>query len=58
MGILARDRVHRTFRRLTGRRLEVLLAEAAGGEAAGTVSPAADEPQPGEAASPDDGVTP
>jgi proteasome alpha subunit len=58
VGILARDRAHRTFRRLTGARLEVLLAEAAGGEAAGTVTPAADEPQPGEAASPDDGVTP
>ncbi len=61
MGILARDRVHRTFRRLTGARLELLLAEAATGEAAASGTPAAaggDEPQPGEAASPDDGVTP
>jgi proteasome alpha subunit len=56
VGILARDRAHRTFRRLTGARLEVLLTEAAAEE--GTTSPAADEPQPGEAASPDDGVTP
>jgi len=61
VGILARDRVHRTFRRLTGARLEVLLAEAASAEGSGPASPApgaADEPQPGEAASPDDGVTP
>ena len=60
VGILARDRVHRTFRRLTGARLELLLAEAAGGEGAGPASPAPgpDEPQPGEAASPDEGVTP
>jgi proteasome alpha subunit len=60
VGILARDRVHRTFRRLTGARLELLLAEAASGEGAASGTPAAsgDEPQPGEAASPDDGVTP
>ena len=60
VGILARDRAHRTFRRLTGARLELLLAEAAAGEAAPRAPPAAggDEPQPGEAASPDDGVTP
>jgi proteasome alpha subunit len=57
VGILARDRAHRTFRRLTGARLEVLLTEAAAEEGT-TTSPAADEPQPGEAASPDDGVTP
>ena len=60
VGILARDRVHRTFRRLTGARLELLLAEAAGG-GSGPGSPALDageEPQPGEAASPDEGVTP
>jgi hypothetical protein len=53
--------VHRTFRRLTGARLEVLLAEAASGEGSGPGSPApgaGEEPQPGEAASPDDGVTP
>jgi proteasome alpha subunit len=57
VGILARDRVHRTFRRLTGARLELLLAEAAGGD--GVPAPGAgDEPQPGEAASPDEGVTP
>jgi proteasome alpha subunit len=30
VGILARDRVHRTFRRLTGSRLELLLTEAKG----------------------------
>ena len=60
VGILARDRAHRTFRRLTGARLELLLAEAAAGEAAPSVTPAAagDEPQPGEASSPDEGVTP
>jgi proteasome alpha subunit len=58
VGLLDRTRAHRTFRRLTGSRLEVLLAEAADGEAAGTVTPAPDEPQPGEGASPDDGVTP
>jgi proteasome alpha subunit len=58
VGLLDRTRAHRTFRRLTGARLEVLLAEAAADEGTGTVSPAADEPQPGEAASPDEGVTP
>jgi proteasome alpha subunit len=58
VGLLDRTRAHRTFRRLTGSRLEVLLADAAAGEPAGTVTPAAEEPQPGEAASPDDGVTP
>jgi proteasome alpha subunit len=36
VGILARDRVHRTFRRLTGSRLELLLTEAKGTEAKGT----------------------
>ena len=58
VGLLDRTRAHRTFRRLTGARLEVLLAEAAADEGTGTVSPAADEPQPGEGASPDEGVTP
>ena len=61
VGILARDRVHRTFRRLTGARLEVLLAEAAGSGGSGLAPPpagAGDEQQPGEAASPDEGVTP
>jgi proteasome alpha subunit len=58
VGLLDRTRAHRTFSRLTGARLEVLLAEAAADEGTGTVSPAADEPQPGEAASPDEGVTP
>jgi proteasome alpha subunit len=58
VGLLDRTRAHRTFRRLTGARLEVLLAEVAGDEPAGTVSPVPDEPQPGEGASPDDGVTP
>ena len=52
VGILARDRVHRTFRRLTGSRLELLLAEAGG-----TGSSAAAEPPPGEPASPDGGST-
>jgi len=58
VGLLDRTRAHRTFRRLTGARLEVLLAEVAGDEPAGTISPVPDEPQPGEGASPDDGVTP
>jgi proteasome alpha subunit len=58
VGLLDRTRAHRTFRRLTGSRLEVLLAEAAADEGTGTVAPEADEPQPGEAASPDEGVTP
>jgi proteasome alpha subunit len=58
VGLLDRSRAHRTFRRLTGSRLEVLLAEAAADEGTGPVSPEADEPQPGEAASPDEGVTP
>ena len=57
VGILARDRVHRTFRRLTGPRLELLLTEAAAEEGT-TLAPDADEAQPGEAASPDGGVTP
>jgi proteasome alpha subunit len=57
VGILARDRVHRTFRRLTGARLELLLTEAAAEEGT-TLAPDTDEPRPGEAASPDDGVTP
>jgi proteasome alpha subunit len=54
VGILERDRVHRTFRRLTGSRLEVLLAEAGSGQA----SAGPDEPEPGTEASPDGGVTP
>ena len=58
VGLLDRTRAHRTFRRLTGARLEVLLAEVAGDEPAGTIRPVPDEPQPGEGASPDDGVTP
>jgi len=58
VGILARDRAHRTFRRLTGARLELLLTEAADEEGTGAASPAPEEPQPGEAASPDDGVMP
>ena len=51
VGILARDRVHRTFRRLTGSRLELLLAEAGGTSASGP-----SEPPPGEPASPDGGT--
>ena len=39
VGILARDRAHRTFRRLTGARLELLLTEAAAEEGTGAVSP-------------------
>ena len=54
VGILERDRVHRTFRRLTGSRLEVLLAEAG----AGQPSPGQDTPEPGTEASPDGGHTP
>ncbi len=59
VGILDRGRVHRTFRRLTGARLEALLAEAhnapAAAPAAAPASPAKDVPAPGESSSPDDG---
>jgi proteasome alpha subunit len=47
VAVLARGRAHRSFRRLTGPRLEELLAEAG---AAG--KPAAGEPEPGEPAEP------
>ncbi len=50
VGILARDRVHRTFRRLTGARLEVLLAEAAGAQRG--IGPAARRRTPGTSRSP------
>jgi proteasome alpha subunit len=61
VGILARDRVHRTFRRLTGPRLETLLAQARGGAGSGPAggsgpaAPADSAPAPGESARPDDG---
>jgi proteasome alpha subunit len=48
VGILARDRAHRTFRRLTGSRLELLLAEARA-EPAGAPQPDGTGPEPGEA---------
>ncbi len=48
VAVLERTRDHRTFRRLTGARLESLLAEA--GAAAGTGQPAADEQATGEQA--------
>jgi proteasome alpha subunit len=54
VGILERDRVRRTFRRLTGARLEVLLAEAGVGQAAG----GQDGPEPGTEDSPDGGNQP
>lgn len=47
VAVLARGRAHRSFRRLTGPRLEELLAEAG---AAG--KPASGEPEPGEPAEP------
>jgi len=56
VGILDRARVHRTFRRLTGDRLEALLAEARAAPAVtAPASPAKDAPAPGESSSPDDG---
>jgi len=48
VAVLERTRDHRTFRRLTGARLESLLAEA--GAAGGTGQPAADEQATGEQA--------
>jgi len=48
VAVLERTRDHRTFRRLTGARLESLLAEA--GAAGGTGQPAADEQATGEPA--------
>src|SRR6266851_7657496 len=53
VAVLERTRDHRTFRRLTGARLESLLAEA--GAAGGTGQPAADEQATGE---PDAGEAP
>jgi proteasome alpha subunit len=65
VGILDRGRAHRTFRRLTGARLESLLAGARGTSRGAASSPAASGPAasgpaasggpaPGESASPDD----
>jgi len=56
VAVLARERVHRTFRRLTGSRLEDLLAEARPGHD----RPAAEPPavEPGTATPPDGGATP
>ncbi len=60
VAILARDRVHRTFRRLTGSRLELLLAEAGPGQtgAAGGQGElaAGGDAEPGTSASPDGGT--
>ena len=63
VGILARDRAHRTFRRAD--RAAAGSAADRGGRrqrerarARDTPATGSDEPQPGEAASPDDGVTP
>jgi proteasome alpha subunit len=59
VGILARDRAHRTFRRLTGSRLELLLSEARGaatGSAAQEGAGQAGAPDTGSA-SPDGGTT-
>ena len=56
VAVLARDRVHRTFRRLGGSRLENLLAEARPGQA----RPAAEPPtaEPGTPTGPDGDATP
>ncbi|HUY52178.1 MAG TPA: proteasome subunit alpha [Streptosporangiaceae bacterium] len=59
VGILARDRVHRTFRRLTGSRLELLLAEARPDQAStGQASTGQNGAEPGTGSSPDGGNQP
>ena len=56
VAVLARERVHRTFRRLTGSRLEDLLTEARPDHD----RPAAEPPavEPGTATPPDGGAAP
>jgi proteasome alpha subunit len=56
VAVLARDRVHRTFRRLQGSRLENLLAEARPGQVRPDAEPPA--PEPGTSTGPDDGDVP
>jgi proteasome alpha subunit len=56
VAMLARDRVHRTFRRLGRARLEDLLAEARPGHVRPEAEPPA--PEPGTPTGPDDGDTP
>jgi proteasome alpha subunit len=57
VAVLARDRMHRTFRRLQGARLENLLAEAQPGQGRSAAEPPAAEP--GTPTAPDgDGDTP
>ncbi len=60
VAILDRDRVHRTFRRLTGSRLELLLAEARPGQAGAAAGQgelaAGDDAEPGTSDSPDGGT--
>jgi proteasome alpha subunit len=57
VAVLARDRVHRTFRRVGGSRLENLLAEA---RPPGQAAPAAEPPtaEPGTPTGPDGDATP
>jgi proteasome alpha subunit len=55
VAVLVRDRVHRTFRRVVGSRLENLLAEARPDQPRPAAEPAA---EPGTATGPDDGNTP
>jgi proteasome alpha subunit len=56
VAVLARERVHRTFRRLTGTRLAELLAEASPGQPPPPAEPAAVEP--GTPTDPDGGNLP
>jgi proteasome alpha subunit len=57
VAVLDRAREHRAFRRLTGARLEALLAEARPAGAAKAADPAADDPQKAAgAAKPADGA--
>ena len=56
VAVLARDRAHRTFRRLTGTRLAELLAEASPGQPPAAADPPAAEP--GTPTDPDGGNLP
>jgi proteasome alpha subunit len=53
VAVLDRTRAHRMFRRLSGDRLDALLAEASGANGAGSAADAAAATEPGTGASPD-----